>query len=66
MSLLSPLFVFAFFMLLALGSLSSRQIIVLVSSIYDCLKHAAVLFLLIGINFFVTKLLFFPTGHAQR
>ena len=60
MSILFVLFVLMFLLLLALDSLSLPRIVVLVIN-HSPLIYIVILFLIVGINLCVTKLLLFPT-----
>jgi hypothetical protein len=60
MSILSLLFVLIFLPLVALDSLSLSQIVVLVIN-HTLRIHVVVLFLIVRINLYITKLLLFPT-----
>jgi hypothetical protein len=65
MSIISLFFVLAFLLLLALGNLSLSRIVVLVLN-HTPMIYVVVLFLIVGINFCVTKLLLFPTkGRSE-
>ena len=61
MSALSLLFILASFLLLALDVVNLSQIVVLVLDLKHDL-HAVGLFLIVGINLCIAKLLLFPTG----
>jgi len=63
MSILSLLFGFISFLLLALDSVNLIQIVVLVS-IHISVIHVVSLFLVVGINLYIAKLLLFSTEIA--
>ena len=65
MSIFSLLFVLASFLLLALNAVTLSQIVVLVL-IHISVIHVFGIFLFVGINLYIAKLLLFPTHNSSN